>query len=680
MNKRKKFVVFELFNKSQLRESGVYSSSSSNQLFSRRERLHGRYFSSFDEIKSVLDVPTDPVEDNVISDEAVNVNSVEDQEVKQSVPSDNEERVIALENKVKALSNYITDDELASSTPKELKIFDIPFEDFSIITDTNDLIEDGSALFDSHVKLENKYLPADEQLKHFRNKSDATKVLALDDLYTNWQSSKEFYSYYVNAVYDVCAPTPISDIYLHDVSKALSNNDVTRHLPVFRMNQSGYLATAKAVYGLSHGMLDLFHFVPTNWRTIRFHVKYNSTMPFTSDVHNAYVITMEALDSRRNVVYENEVLNAVATYDTEGNPDLSSILNSESSFMKSSQIKIYDKLYSVIGKASFKYSADGVTERIASIYRDKMSTQVIDGFKVAANSAEQVNELGLNPALYELLGSLFLLEYKSDNDATIRELQQYISTSLYHYFKSQINLIVGANITEFDFKVDISRKYSSEQLRSKYIDFVDEGHIVPLTPLQIYHYLDGIDWDKWSEYAAYASFVNIRVNNILRSCLPSTFNGNKSELRNYTQSRDSLCSLRYEHTTTLPFMRERNVSISYDQFLKELYCRTMLSGSMPGYMYPISAGMWVGSLSNSVIVYPAKLNPVFCKFGLVDEGSNLRDFISKVCLTYPNYKVPSFIRSRTRLSEYLPNILHMYLPIPNENVCKLPAIRDGSIQ
>lgn len=595
------------------------------------------------------------LEHDVRSNKPELINSVKE------ISNEHQNIIDGLRTKVRDMEAQILSNAIVVDNSKEIA-FDIPFSNFSVVTDTHVLVDEASREFDVYVTRTNRYVVADAELSHLKNKNDIDRIKRADELYINWQTSKDLEKLYVKSVYNAFdVLSPIGYSYIKEIEIAVMSNTVMSSTAIFQLNPSGKFVVAKSIYGLSHGLHDMHHFAPSLWKSYKLVIDYSSKLEKGQSKH---ITHLSCRDAAGVEVFSNKVDEANFVYSLEGNPDLSVKFDNETSFMSDSQSRCYKSLYEISGSCEFEFNVEGVTERIGVTLRDRNGVSFSDAFRSVAHIVEGMDVSPNDVALVEQLSGIFMLASKSNDMNQISDILRYVSTGLYHFFSSNINAISGAKLVSFKFDVDVCRNHDSSSLQRVYRSFVDTGLMVPLTPFQIKFYLDKPDWDSWYEYCLYSSLANLRVNPKLRTVMPSTIVSNKSNMARYSVKRhEYLNSATFESDSSLPYLSERTFRISYASFLHEMFVRTVLEGAMPDYMYPVSSGSWKGSLGSSVNVMPVNLHPVFCKFGLDSKDDNISEFVENVSLNNKEFKPPYFCKSKTRLTRVIPNIYNRYLPI-----------------
>lgn len=535
-------------------------------------------------------------------------------------------------------------------------VVDIRMDNMDIHNDTLIMISDYIKDFEHVVSIDNRYAFANVDLNHFKTIKDAEIVQRSGEMYMKWFKSKELYGIYLQACYRVFADVqPMAFRYLKEVQMVVSSNATMLVSPLFHMDPDAPYSASKAIYGLVHGLHDLHHFVSSQYNEIVLECNYDTKVG--SEI-KGFKIDIDFRDGKATSI-PREVFSDLRVYDLQENPPLHACYDAETMFLKSTHVSCLLSLYEFFGSASCSYINESATERMGYSFKTGDDMMFKDGFRIQTTVTEGLFVSTFDESLLDQVTCLFMLDKKLDVDDIIR----YICTGIYYHMNSMVKQVVSSNIVSFKFKINIKRKIVNNELRSKYIHFVDHGAIAPLSPLQILFYLKDINWEVWHEYILYSSVVNTRVNPKLNTCKPRSSSINKSNIARYSRQRSEILStLYYEVPTSLLRLLNRQAKIDFKTFMMELLARTVIKEGLPDYMYPISAGYWKGSGGSSMIVNPATLNLVMCKFSLLDDRDVLDEFIQRVTYTYPGIKPPMHLKSATRLTEFFPNILVHFLP------------------
>jgi hypothetical protein len=120
--------------------------------------------------------------------------------------------------------------------------------------------------------------------------------------------------------------------------------------------------------------------------------------------------------------------------------------------------------------------------------------------------------------------------------------------------------------------------------------------------------------------------------------------------------------------------------VSFDDFIRELFVRTMMDKEMPDYIYPISGGTWNIAGLRVPVIHTAALNSVLCKFAMHDHLDVINSLIEDSLLQSERCRRPYYMRSTTRLSSELPSVLNRYVPVStveslvHDNIEEFPSI------
>lgn len=537
-------------------------------------------------------------------------------------------------------------------------IFDIPFDDMGIITDTHSLVAEFRRDFEVHVNIHKRYIVADASLSHHKDTKERGELQRSTELFIRVHISRELEKVLVYAVFkSLCNPRPIAFKYLKEIELAMMSNSKMLASPMFTMNPKAKYPVAKAIYGISHGLNDMHHFCPTDWTEVTINCQYDSRIGGSVQ---GFVITLTPRAGE--VVFPSIVFNSsLKVFDLQDNPPLNSTFDAETMFEKSSHVGCMLNMYTLTGRCNYEYTNETITERIGISTKDQEGKiAYASGFKIASNFTEGMDVVPLDIPLMDIITPLFMLDRVEGG--LVSDIVKYVGTCIYHHTNYMTKQATNSQVVKIDMEVTIRRQIKNEDLIPLFRSYVEDGRIIPLSPIQFLFYLSDVDLALWGEYIMYSSLINIRMNPSLISCMPRTAIINKTNFVKYARSRDWLCTIKYESTGSVKHSLGRYYKISFRAFIQEILARTVIRGEFPDYMHPISAGLWVGSGGASRPIIPAHINRVFCKFGMSDKHDIMEEYISRISMSHPSIKIPGFIKSRTRLSEHFINILDVFVP------------------
>lgn len=560
----------------------------------------------------------------------------------------------------KLVSSSLADNSPVFTTKPDQEHDDLSFNNFEVYLDTIEMVDEISSDFDNMALTHNQYKYVDNNLVFLKNKSQRDILKDERSLFVRYSVRKDFDDFYTNAVFESFDNLlPIGENYLRGVQLCVSSKPNLLKMPIFQLLPSKEFTVGKTAYALSHGLRDMHHFVPSHCD--KFRVEFNYSSKLKTDVADRINIYGYSADSE---VYSFGTDISLLAFEVGPEADLLKLYKNNTCIDKTKLLTLLNSLYSVEGKVEISFNIEGITERVGINLRSSNdNVSFSDGFKTVSNDVN-IGDISIKDIqITELLSPLFTLSSKLLDDSELRNVSEYLGTSIYYHVLKNISIVPGAKIILLKSKFEIRRKIKSSSLHTMYKDLVHRGVIIPMSPLQIMNYFKPIDWDAWRYFTFLASFCNVRANPEFESLMPTMDSLSIVHMVRYARDATIRSTQYYEGTPLLPFQMDQDITLSYERVLKEIFVRTVLDSDTPEFYQTITKGMWKGSQGSSYTVNPASLNVALCKFGLSDQFEHSYAFIKKILLITNIYRAPKYASRKTRLSEKLPNIYCRYLPV-----------------
>lgn len=542
-------------------------------------------------------------------------------------------------------------------------------EHFALMHETKMMIEGAKSWFAEYIRVRNKTLVASSDFKFFKNPGQAHQFANSNNLFIGIKAVESISRNFSNAILQASNNLkPVGMNYIREISRAIRNHAPNISEPMMAMNPGGVNVTGKTVYGASHGLFDLIHFFPCEFTRLAYKLTYDmrESTPKAPYIHTHVELSkpIQMKDDRdlKNISYFANT--DLRSFESLSELNFDSMEDKYSIFRTDTTPRVMEMLYDIDVKVSVSFNRTGESQR-RSIYTnnsdDKNATN--DGFIMVDQNIEG---LKINPYCKEfnrIFAALMLMNQLKINDSERTSIMNYISSVVHEYALSEIKQIHTTQICHLTFDYTITRKVDSADLPDTFVELVDKGDVVPITPLHFAMYLDKkIDYESWLQFAFYSSIVCIRINKILRSIVPEINLESKDQMIHYAINKRRLDTRYYESDFTMEWQRDMYSVMTFRDYMKEMFIRSMLDGESPTYLKFITEASWIGSQGTSTMVHPATYNPIFCKFGLEDNASHFDNTSRAICMDSPDFKCPEYVRRTTRLSESMPNIYHMYLP------------------
>lgn len=118
----------------------------------------------------------------------------------------------------------------------------------------------------------------------------------------------------------------------------------------------------------------------------------------------------------------------------------------------------------------------------------------------------------------EMLEKKTILRY----DNGLEEILNYLGSTIMSYLFNQLTFKQNVHPVDAAIEINVDRLVNSEEgLISSYQNLVNDGCVVPMTPLQATFYEGSQSMDDWKGYSAFGALANPTFNKILLSVCPS---------------------------------------------------------------------------------------------------------------------------------------------------------------
>lgn len=545
-------------------------------------------------------------------------------------------------------------------------LFNNNFTNFSLLTDQDEILSDASIIFKEYVTRRSKNVVPDPSLKHIKNAKNAEQLAANKDIFIKWSVCKDFYCMYSHAILNSVEDlSPISDSYIRELDVALASNDRIAGYPVYKLNTDGKSVAASSLYGVAHGLHELYHFSESDWSNIHFEFDYRSKLE--SDKKVASELKLQFQNNTNPSLNRDYNFNVpLLAFQPEGDSDIRRSFKEESMFDSSKKGVLLDQMYSIVGSCAIDFSNQGVSERVSfNLRTSEGHVTYAQGYKSTINNVDGFRFPGKDSAIMDQILSMFLIDFSKVKVNEVENIATYASTCIVHYLDKSVIQISGAKVINMSIKFRIARNIDNAQLRNSYVNYISNGYIIPMTPLQYKFYFSNIDFKIWYYYMLYGSCVNTRVNPAFISVMPRMKVIDKTFFSMVSRSRDRRITSYYDSEHSLPFQKEMVAHLSRNDFIREMFVKTLIQEGYPDYIYNISSARWEGNSGKSNNIGVASLSSLFCKFGLSDFNKHIENFVEQLSLDQHDsgFIPPYYAKSRTRLCENIPSLYNNFLPV-----------------
>lgn len=557
-------------------------------------------------------------------------------------------------------SNTSVDRTSPVSQPNSL----VNYDTLNLYHDSQDLKKISDLVFNEYMISNNVYIIPTESLAHFKDRNNASVLINSSDLFTRYQLYKDLQKLYIQGIYDTFDTLiPIPDSYIRELDRRIVSNESNASLPINQLNPAGVNTVGKVVYGLAHGAHELIHFMKSTSNKVNYKLYFKGE-DFSLSAN------LEIPNTNVNTRYECNAF----SFDIE--IPYSKSKNNNSIFNHSTEMSVYNDLYEIKGyiKPVFSYSVESSRRGFVSRKDGKNQFIETNEYNVYSLGGTKISQYDKNIA--DFIAPLFFLD--TVDMVNRLDIVQYVSSNIYKYAKDQVVAKPGLKLQELVVVLEITRK-QHDNVKQFYIDCIDKGKIIPLTPIHYNMYLsDKFSESKWLPFSFLSSVANVNINQKLISVLPSMDIESKSFGSLYAMDRERLKSDYYVSDVALPFQKSQKFSIDFKTYMKEMYVKTLLNESVPGYFMFLSDGKWTHGDVRSSVVNPANINSYLCKFGLEDNYKIVRKMTEYFALTQGGIvKSPYYVKRLTRLTSHMPSIFERFVPGIEQTIDVVESISDS---
>jgi len=242
----------------------------------------------------------------------------------------------------------------------------------------------------------------------------------------------------------------------------------------------------------------------------------------------------------------------------------------------------------------------------------------------------------------------------------LKLLARYAATIIQAYVVSQMYIKSGIRLSHLDCEIIIDKKkVDKDTLHDIFVNGVDEGEIIPISPLHYMYYFGYTDLEDWKKFILYPAISNLNQNRNLLSVAPYMTQESRTNFRNYAKDGDLLSTRSYVGMPDIPMYIGGKHRETFQDFLYEMFVRTITLDSVD-LCYPlVSRGQWSTDFNESLKVGAPSLNPAMCKFTLKNYDISISRFIKS--LNSIDRKL-YHVKRKARLSTLCPNISHLIIP------------------
>jgi hypothetical protein len=247
----------------------------------------------------------------------------------------------------------------------------------------------------------------------------------------------------------------------------------------------------------------------------------------------------------------------------------------------------------------------------------------------------------------------------------VKDAVKYFTTCFRAYLESQL-VSRGVSVSNIKIIIEIKSLHedssSAELTHQRFVNYVDSGKIVPISPIQYKYYLDPSILKDWSRIILISSLACSSSNGELKQIQPRMSAGHKVNFTNYMIHDDLRSLARYESNSGFEFERDTNVILTRKDIVREMFIRTMIGKDMPYFFPLITRSQWIGTKSSSAPVSPSTINSVLSIFTCRDIRSVVKDASDSLLLLDKTHMTSrSTLRSTAGIVKTMPEIFLRFI-------------------
>lgn len=541
--------------------------------------------------------------------------------------------------------------------------------DFILITQSSQ--DDANSVFNFMSNQKSKFTIPDNQLNHIKSLANKEILVNISYLTQKLLIWDKIYKLYFKSIFKLISKLkPVSNKYFKDLNTVIITQDSLRLNPALNMLYDYQDSVSKIVYGYANGLHEMTPFLGSRYHKINIDYEFKND-PEKMSSHRIKVTWYEMINEvEKKFSASANVIDSPYEFKNVQTPF--STLNNNSMYNNDSQRFINSTIYDM---STTKFEVNPLQD--ASSTRQSYNFNNTSGPNSAVNVQGFTSRMIVNGEIYldfsdstifNSLSSLIYIDHlgiESDNiseSTQIQELLIYIGAMIQHFAISKIHpsdskikdIICNINIDKFK---DLR---NPDQLHQFYKRLVNQGDIVPITPVQFDYYFYENTIKSFSEYSVLSSISNVTINSDLHTVLPYMDKTSRINFRNYARNRSLLSSSTYLPKYTFDFQK-LNHSISFEDMLVEMYIKTMLISTVPEYIPLITRGDWGHENNRSLVITTSYINDNFIKFNLNDTYNKLNSFISDIICNNNENKLDSVFKQSTRLTKDCPSLFSRFL-------------------
>jgi hypothetical protein len=560
--------------------------------------------------------------------------------------------------------------------PRDTDGFVIP-ETMAIVDESSDLLEFAQNSFEEFCKAKAKYVVPDELFSHFKSKTRAARAAASSNLYEIYKFRESLQLLYIDAITHISTKfMPITKKHIREIDRAFINKVSNLSSPMAYLEPFISYFCGCAIYGSSLGLHDMVFFEPSEWKDINISFVFDASIDESkikkNSTKNLINLKIDCIshDGRKFKFRFNDNLRL---FQTETAVDWEASHFENSIFANKNPKTACNECFtmSLDGEYVVIVYDTNDTERVGIVSRgSNIAESIVDGFRIHQTVVNDLDIDEFNEDLSRILATTKMLrgvEGRNDHEnglslAVVDEHSKnsmdgycaYISSALYQFVSSKVASERTSVIKKIKFTINLQPNISTNyESNSKFKEMVNKGSIVPISPLQILRYLGHYDVEVWRKYVFCSALVGMNLNPIVLTVMPSIASNSKRNMILISIFRDRLESQFYNEEEALDFEKSHNFKITYEQFLKEMLVRMLVSTNTPSYFRFMSEGSWKGSSGSSLTIVAPNFQRVFSKYTLGSIYEEVSDFNYKMAL----YKIKiDGVKRTARLVNKLPDV------------------------
>lgn len=582
---------------------------------------------------------------------------------------------------VKELQHLPNKEESKESDPEGLpsyyksEILDInKLNSIDFVLQSNESQEEIDSHFNFKVLQYSKNIVPDNDLVHLKspiNRDILNKLLILSFKLKIWSN---IYDNYFKSIFKLISNLqPMKNKYFRGLNTMLIEQDSLSSTPASRMLYSYDSPLAKIVYGYANGLYDMSCFLPTKFFKVDINYEFNTTKNRPKSdkggVSRAVItIVWYYLNDEGKVKKVSKETNL-----TDFSYEYSTVQDSfkfkeDSTIFNRSQDLVYSALFDLKSSTKAKTLQTSTSSRMSVGSTEEDSTTYSQGFVSRMMINGNISFDLTNSQLFNSLSTLLAIEYLNINvidddcNTLITEISQYVSTMIYQFAIDRIRP-KNTLISDISCNLTIEKNKnlrSGDDLHNSYKDLVNKGKIFPITPVQFDYYFNKDTIFKFSEFIVLSSLSNVSINSDLHSVLPFTNSISKRNFSHYSRDRKCLSSKAYTPDIVFDF-EDSKFSLKFEQFLIELYVRTVLTSKVPDYIPLITRGQWNSGNIKSLEISTPYLNNYFVKFDLSDYQTKTDNFVLDIICQSEDTRLDKNFRNKTRLTLECPKMFNRFI-------------------